>query len=71
MQASRLAAFVGFSGRCSFVHHDSCGAELREMRAKLGLVQGREHLAKGVESEVLMGTPILLEHCVDDPLVLV
>ena len=65
----RLAAFMGFSGRCPFVH--SCGAELREMRAKLGLVQGRENLAEGVESEVLKGTPILLEHCVDDPLVLV
>ncbi|KAK3332697.1 Alpha/Beta hydrolase protein [Cercophora scortea] len=56
----RLAAFLGFSGRCPFVGRDLAG-----MRAVLGL--------KGVpgHADVLRNTPILLEHCVDDPLVLV
>lgn len=56
----RLAAFVGFSCRCPFA-----GKSLPEMRAVLGLQDVPEH------GDVLRNTPILLEHCIDDPLVLI
>ncbi|CDO70668.1 hypothetical protein BN946_scf184761.g5 [Trametes cinnabarina] len=54
-----LAAFLGFSCRCPFA-----GRTLAEMRAVLGLKDGVPDHAN-----VLANTPILLEHCVDDPLV--
>ncbi|KAL2020465.1 hypothetical protein VTK56DRAFT_8431 [Thermocarpiscus australiensis] len=56
----RLAAFMGFCSRCPFA-----GRGLEEMRAVLGLEGVPAH------NEVLRRTPVLLEHCVDDPLVLV
>lgn len=56
----RLAAFMGFSCRCPFA-----GRTLAGMRAVLGLEGTPGHDA------VLRNTPMLLEHCVDDPLVLV
>lgn len=56
----RLAAFMGFSCRCPFI-----GRTLIEMRETLGLDQVPNH------NEVLRNTPMLLEHCIDDPLVLV
>ncbi|KZT06988.1 alpha/beta-hydrolase [Laetiporus sulphureus 93-53] len=57
----RLAAFVGFSCRCPFA-----GRTLAEMRKVLGVEEGVPDHA-----DVLLNTPMLLEHCVDDPLVLV
>jgi len=56
----RLAAFVGFSCRCPFAGRDLVG-----MRGALGLASAPDH------DRVVRGTPVLLEHCVDDPLVLV
>jgi predicted esterase len=56
----RLGAFLGFSCRMPFP-----GRSLAETRKVLGL----EHTAD--TDEVLHNTPVLLEHCVDDPLVLV
>ncbi|KAH8697255.1 phospholipase/carboxylesterase family protein [Talaromyces proteolyticus] len=56
----RLAAFLGFSARCPFV-----GRTLFEMRRVLSLADVPDH------DNVLRNTPMLLEHCVDDPLVLV
>ncbi|KAK4466050.1 Alpha/Beta hydrolase protein [Cladorrhinum samala] len=55
-----LAAFLGFSCRCPFAGRDLAG-----MRAALGLTGA--HAGAGV----LRNTPALLEHCADDPLVLV
>ncbi|KAK3326682.1 phospholipase/carboxylesterase family protein [Apodospora peruviana] len=60
----RLGAFMGFSGRCPFAGRSS----LAEMRAALGL--GADDSGEKAE-EVLRNTPMLLEHCVDDPLVLI
>ncbi|OAA79786.1 Phospholipase/carboxylesterase [Akanthomyces lecanii RCEF 1005] len=57
---ARLGAFLGFSCRCPFA-----GRSLAGMRAVLGLSGVPAH------NKVLANTPILLEHCVDDPLVLV
>ncbi|KAK4234855.1 Alpha/Beta hydrolase protein [Achaetomium macrosporum] len=57
----RLAGFLGFCARCPFA-----GRELRGMREVLALGEG---WPKGDESEVLRRTPILLQHCTDDPLV--
>ncbi|KAI3557867.1 acyl-protein thioesterase [Colletotrichum abscissum] len=57
---SRLGAFVGFSCRMPFP-----GRNLNDTRAILGLEDVPEGCA------LLEHTPILLEHCVDDPLVLV
>ncbi len=56
----RLGAFLGFSCRMPFP-----GRSLADTRAILGLedVPGN--------NEDLRGTPVLLEHCVDDPLVLI
>jgi predicted esterase len=56
----RLGAFLGFSCRMPFP-----GKSLADTRAVLGLedVPGN--------NEVLRGTPVLLEHYVDDPLVLI
>ncbi|KAI1460437.1 alpha/beta-hydrolase [Annulohypoxylon moriforme] len=56
----RLGAFIGFSSRCPFA-----GRSLAGMRGALGL--------EGVPDNdlVIKNTPMLLEHCVDDPLVLV
>ncbi|KAI1800580.1 alpha/beta-hydrolase [Daldinia bambusicola] len=56
----RLGAFIGFSSRCPFAGRDLAG-----MRSVLGL--------EGVpdNNDVLQNTPVLLEHCVDDPLVLI
>jgi predicted esterase len=56
----RLGAFLGFSCRLPFP-----GRSLADTRAVLGLED-----APG-NNEVLRGTPVLLEHCVDDPLVLI
>lgn len=56
----RLAAFMGFSCRCPFVGRDLAG-----MRQVLGLEGTPRH------GDVIRDTPVLLEHCVDDPLVLV
>lgn len=56
----RLAAFLGFSCRCPFAGRDLAG-----MRAALGLASAPGH------NLVLQNMPALLEHCVDDPLVLV
>lgn len=56
----RLGAFLGFSCRCPFA-----GRTLPEMRDVLGLEKVPEH------KNLLTGTPVLLEQCVDDPLVLV
>lgn len=60
LDVPRLGAFLGFSCRCPFA-----GRTLAEMRRVLGLdgVPGHD--------SVLRNTPMLLEHCVDDPLVLV
>jgi predicted esterase len=59
-QGGRLAAFLGFSCRCPFP-----GRTLSEIRSVLSL--------EGVidNDNVIRNTPILLEHCVDDPLVLI
>lgn len=56
----RLGAFLGFSCRMPFP-----GRSLAETRKVLDL--------EGIPDtdEVLRNTPVLLEHCVDDPLVLV
>lgn len=56
----RLGAFLGFSCRMPFP-----GRTLAETRNLLGLEGVPDH------DEVLCNTPVLLEHCVDDPLVLV
>lgn len=58
----RLGAWVAFSARCPLVGRDLAG-----MRAALGVWNGKQ--GKEAESEVLKNTPILIEHCVDDPLV--
>jgi len=55
-----LAAFLGFSCRCPFA-----GRTLADMRAVLRLDAVPAH------ADVLRNTPVLLEHCGDDPLVLV
>ncbi len=56
----RLGAFLGFSCRCPFA-----GRSLAEMRNILGLED------VPADDVVLRSTPVLLEHCTDDPLVLV
>ncbi|KAI6083160.1 phospholipase/carboxylesterase family protein [Hypoxylon rubiginosum] len=56
----RLGAFVGFSCRCPFAGRDLAG-----MRSVLGLEGMPEH------DHVVKNTPVLLEHCANDPLVLV
>ncbi|KAI1209389.1 alpha/beta-hydrolase [Annulohypoxylon truncatum] len=56
----RLGAFVGFSCRCPFA-----GRSLAGMRGVLSLEGVPDH------GRVVQNTPVLLEHCVDDPLVLV
>jgi predicted esterase len=57
----RLAGFMGFSCRCPFA-----GRTLEEMRKTLALEDGvPEH------AEILVNTPMLLEHCINDPLVLI
>lgn len=53
-----LAAYIGFSGRCPFA-----GQTLEQMRATVGLGETPSN------SSVLQNTPILLEHCSNDPLV--
>lgn len=60
LDVPRLGAFLGFSCRCPFA-----GRTLAGMRGVLGLEQVPAH------DSVLRNTPMLLEHCVDDPLVLV
>ena len=57
-EGGRLAAFVGFSGRCPFA-----GRTLSEIREVLRLEGVPDH------DNVIRRTPMLLEHCVDDPLV--
>ncbi|KAF4504524.1 hypothetical protein G6O67_007968 [Ophiocordyceps sinensis] len=57
----RLGAYVGFSCRLPFP-----GRSLADTRAVLRLGDGVP-----TDNEVLRNTPVLLEHCVDDPLVLV
>lgn len=54
----RLGAFLGFSCRCPF-----SGRSLAGMREVLALGDVPQH------DHVLRNTPVLLEHCVDDPLV--
>lgn len=56
----RLGAFLGFSCRCPFA-----GRNLGEMREVLALEGVPDH------NSVFQKTPMLLEHCADDPLVLV
>lgn len=56
----RLGAFLGFSCRCPFA-----GRTLEGMRGVLGLDGVPSH------DNVVKNTPVLLEHCADDPLVLV
>ena len=56
----RLGAFLGFSARCPFA-----GRSLDEMRKVMNL-----ETCVG-NDDVLTRTPMLLEHCTDDPLVLV
>lgn len=56
----KLGAFMGFSCRCPFAGRDLAG-----MREALGLGPQTNH------DRVLRNTPVLLEHCADDPLVLV
>jgi len=58
-ESRKLGAFLGFSCRMPFP-----GRTLKETRDVLGL-----EVKEG--DEVLRNTPVLLEHCVDDPLVLV
>jgi predicted esterase len=53
-----LGAFLGFSCRCPFA-----GQTLAGMRTALALEGVPEH------GEVVRGTPVLLEHCANDPLV--
>ena len=60
LDVPRLGAFLGFSCRCPFA-----GRTLAGMRGVLGLDGVPAH------DSVLRNTPMLLEHCVDDPLVLV
>lgn len=60
-----LAAFVGFSCRMPFP-----GRSLTDTRAILTPLPGDGHRAPD-HATVLEKTPMLLEHCVDDPLVLV
>ncbi|KHO00305.1 Phospholipase/Carboxylesterase family protein [Metarhizium album ARSEF 1941] len=55
-----LAAFLGFSCRMPFP-----GRTLKETRAVLSLKNGPDP----EDNEVIRKTPVLLEHCVDDPLV--
>ncbi|PNY25999.1 Acyl-protein thioesterase 1 [Tolypocladium capitatum] len=55
----RLGAYLGFSCRMPFP-----GRSLADTRKILGLD------GAPADNEVLRNTPILLEHCVDDPLVL-
>ncbi|KAK0733033.1 Alpha/Beta hydrolase protein [Lasiosphaeria miniovina] len=59
----RLAAFLGFSSRCPFA-----GCDLAGMRSALGLAGDG---AAPAPDHAIRNTPVLLEHCVDDPLVLV
>ncbi|KAI0099540.1 alpha/beta-hydrolase [Daldinia grandis] len=56
----RLGAFIGFSCRCPF-----SGRGLAGMRDALSLEGVPDH------DHVVQNTPVLLEHCADDPLVLV
>ncbi|KAF4974770.1 hypothetical protein FZEAL_8367 [Fusarium zealandicum] len=56
----RLAAFLGFSCRCPFA-----GRSLAGMRSVVSLESAPNH------NHVIRNTPILLEHCADDPLVLI
>ncbi|KAL8381548.1 hypothetical protein RB595_005701 [Gaeumannomyces hyphopodioides] len=56
----RLAAFVGLACRCPFAARPS----LADMRAALGLEDGVPDC-----DIVVRGTPVLLEHCVDDKLI--
>ncbi|KAK4125663.1 alpha/beta-hydrolase [Parathielavia appendiculata] len=58
-----LAAFMGFCGRCPFM-----GRSLAEMRAVLALGEG---VPPAGENGVVRRTPVMLQHNVDDPLVLI
>lgn len=58
LDAPRLGGFIGFSCRCPFQ-----GRDLQQMRAVLALDSAPTH------DHVLRNTPMLLETCVDDPLV--
>lgn len=62
--SGRLGAFVGFSCRCPF-----SGRTLAQMQEILGLDLASTAVAAGGSSAVLRNTPMLLEHCVDDPVV--
>lgn len=55
---AKLGAFLGFSSRCPF-----SGRDLQGMRSALDLSGVPSH------NKVLANTPMLLEHCADDPLV--
>ncbi|OSD00317.1 alpha/beta-hydrolase [Trametes coccinea BRFM310] len=55
----RLGAFLGFACRCPFAGRDLAG-----MRATLDI-----HDGVPAHAGVLERTPVLLEHCADDPLV--
>ena len=56
-----LGAFMGFSCRCPFAGRSG---SLAEMRRVLGLDGVPDH------ADVICNTPVLLEHCTDDPVVL-
>mgnify|MGYP000851675882 CR=1 FL=1 len=61
-----LGAFIGFSCRMPFP-----GRSLGETRKVLGVqyVHNGDNNTDNDEAEVLRNTPVLLEHCVDDPTV--
>ena len=61
----RLAAFMGFACRCPFAGRSG---SLAEMRSVLGLDDAPH---RDDDDAVVRNTPVLLEHCVDDPVVLV
>lgn len=60
----RLGALVGFSGRCPFTGRNL--ADVRKVLRKVLDLQGvPEH------DNVIRNTPVLLQHCIDDPIILI
>ncbi|KAI1467856.1 alpha/beta-hydrolase [Daldinia caldariorum] len=58
--SGKLDAFIGFSSQCPFK-----GQNLARIRSVLSLKNVPDN------NNVIRNTPVLLEHCVDDPLVLI
>lgn len=56
----RLGALLGFSGRCPFT-----GRSLVDIRKVLDLEGVPDH------DNVLRNTPVMLQHCIDDPLIII